>query len=151
MLQNSFLSNVEMAKASVAPSCLTCRWMDPTDLLTLAVKVYKGVAGRGDVLRRRALVHAVDVEVETTVGVHQQTQHRPLRTRVQVRTVVLTDLGHQRGKLYHVVEGNVMHPHPDKTGVLTEPFYCKMSWMTENLHRRTTLKDNSSSEKKALR
>lgn len=91
-----------MAKASVAPSCLTCRWMDPTDLLTLAVKVYKGVAGSGDVLRRRALVHAVDVEVETTVGVHQQTQHRPLRTRVQVRTVVLTDLGQQRGKLYHV-------------------------------------------------
>lgn len=63
-----------------------------TDLLTLAVEVDEGVAGRRDVLRRRALVHAVDVQVETTVGVHQQTQHRPLWTGVQIRTIVLTYL-----------------------------------------------------------
>lgn len=63
-----------------------------TDLLALAVEVDERVAGRGNVLRRHALVHAVDVQVETTVGVHQQTQHRPLRTRVQVRAVVLAYL-----------------------------------------------------------
>lgn len=108
----------------------TCWWMDPTDLLTLAVEVNEGVAGGGDVLRRCALVHAVDVEVETTVGVHQQTQHCPLRTRVQVGTVVLTDLEHHRGKLDHVVGRSsqtlfVIHSHSDKTGVLTEP--CKVS------------------------
>lgn len=109
--------------------------MDPTDLLTLAVKVYERVAGGGDVLRRRALVHAVDVEVETTVGVHQQTQHRPLRTRVQVRTVVLTDLGHQRGQLDQVQseKGSVRF---SSHGVLTEPFYCstfRELWKTESL------------------
>lgn len=74
-----------------------CWWLQPTDLLTLAVEVNEGVAGGGDVLRRGALVHAVDVEVETTVGVHQQTQHRPLRTRVQVGAVVLTHLQASRG------------------------------------------------------
>lgn len=75
--------------------------MKPAHLLTLAVEVNEGVAGRGDVLRRCALIHAVDVEVETTVGVHQQTQHCPLWTCVQVRTVVLTDLEDHRGKLDH--------------------------------------------------
>lgn len=76
--------------------------MESTDLLTLAVEVNEGVAGRWDVLRCCALIHAVDVEVETTVGVHQQTQHCPLWTRVQVWTVVLTDLEDQRGKLDHI-------------------------------------------------
>lgn len=83
--------------------------MEPTDLLTLAIKVNKWVAGGGDVLRRCALVHAVDVEVETTVGVHQQTQHRPFRTRVQVGTIVLTDLEHHGGKLDHVEGREVTH------------------------------------------
>lgn len=87
--KSSFL-NLEMS---------TCWWMEPTDLLALAIEVNEGVAGRGDVLRRCTLVHAVDVEVETTVGVHQQTQHRPLRTRVQVRAVVLTDLEDHTGKV----------------------------------------------------
>lgn len=63
-----------------------------TDLFTLAVEVDEEVAGRGNVLRRHTLVHTVDIEVETTVGIHQQTQHRPLRTSVQIRTVVLTYL-----------------------------------------------------------
>lgn len=63
-----------------------------TDLFTLAVEVNEGVARRRNVLRRNTLVHAVDVEVETTVGVHQQTQHRPLRASVQIRTIVLTCL-----------------------------------------------------------
>lgn len=62
-------------------------------LFTLAVEVDEGVAGRRNVLRCHALVHAIDIEVETTVGIHQQTQHRPLRTRVQIRTIVLTYLG----------------------------------------------------------
>lgn len=61
-------------------------------LFTLAVEVDEGVARRRNVLRCHALVHAIDVEVETTVGIHQQTQHRPLRTRVQIRTIVLTYL-----------------------------------------------------------
>lgn len=69
-----------------------CVYVCSTDLFTLAVQVDEGVAGRRDVLRCHTLVHAVDVEVETTVGVHQQTQHRPLRTSVQIRTIVLTDL-----------------------------------------------------------
>lgn len=62
------------------------------NLFTLAVEVDEWIAGWRDVLRRHTLVHAVDVQVETTVGVHQQTQHRPLRTSVQIRTVVLTYL-----------------------------------------------------------
>lgn len=62
------------------------------DLFTLAVEVDEGVAGRRNVLRCHTLVHAIDVEVKTTVGVHQQTQHRPLRTSVQIRTIVLTSL-----------------------------------------------------------
>lgn len=62
------------------------------DLFTLAVEVNEGVTGWRDVLRRHSLVHAIDVEMETTVGVHQQTQHRPLGTSVQVRTIVLTYL-----------------------------------------------------------
>lgn len=67
-----------------------------SNLFTLAIEVDEGVAGGRDVLRCHSLVHAVDIEVETTVGVHQQTQHRPLWTRIQVRTVVLTYL--KRGK-----------------------------------------------------
>lgn len=63
-----------------------------TDLLTLSVEVDEGVAGGRNVLRCNTLVHAVDVEVKTAVTVHQQTQHRPLRTSVQIRTVVLTYL-----------------------------------------------------------
>ncbi len=63
-----------------------------TDLLTLSVEVDEGVAGGRNVLRRNTLVHAVDVEVKTAVTVHQQTQHRPLRTSVQIRTIVLTYL-----------------------------------------------------------
>lgn len=65
-------------------------------LFTLAVEVDEGVAGRRNVLRCHALVHAIDIEVETTVGIHQQTQHRPLRTRVQIRTIVLTYLGEKK-------------------------------------------------------
>lgn len=67
-------------------------------LFTLAVEVDEGVAGRRNVLRCHALVHAIDIEVETTVGIHQQTQHRPLRTRVQIRTIVLTYLGEKNRK-----------------------------------------------------
>lgn len=67
-------------------------------LFTLAVEVDEGVAGRRNVLRCHALVHAIDIEVETTVGIHQQTQHRPLRTRVQIRTIVLTYLGKKKQK-----------------------------------------------------
>lgn len=52
------------------------------NLFTLAVEVYEGVTGRRDVLGCHALVHAVDIKVETTVGVHQQTQRRPLWTRI---------------------------------------------------------------------
>ena len=61
-------------------------------LLTLAVEVYEGVAGCWEVLGRHPLVHPVDVEVQPPRPVHQQPQHRALRTRVQVRPVVLTDL-----------------------------------------------------------
>lgn len=68
------------------------------NLFTLAVEVYEGVTGRRDVLGCHALVHAVDIKVETTVGVHQQTQRRPLWTRIQVRTVVLTYLEKKRGR-----------------------------------------------------
>lgn len=64
-----------------------------TDLFTLSVEVYEGVAGHRDVLGSHTLVHPVDVEVQTAVPIHQQPQHCALWTGVQVRTVVLTDLG----------------------------------------------------------
>ena len=66
--------------------------VEDTDLFTLPVEVDERVAGRRNVLRRHTLVHTVDIQVETTVGVHQQTQHRPLGTCVQIRTIVLTYL-----------------------------------------------------------
>ena len=62
------------------------------DLFTLAVEVDEREAGAGDVLGGHPLVHAVDIEVQAAVAVHQQSQHRALGTRVQVGTIVLTDL-----------------------------------------------------------
>lgn len=67
-----------------------------TNLFTLAVEVNEGVTGWRDVLGCYSLVHTIDIEMETTVGIHQQTQHRPLRTSVQVRTIVLTYLRRRR-------------------------------------------------------
>lgn len=71
-------------------------------LLTLPVKVDEWIARGGNVLRRNALVHAVDIQVEAAVGVHEQSQHRPLRTRVQIRTVILAYL--RRNKRWLVIK-----------------------------------------------
>lgn len=77
-----------------------------TYLLALPVKVDERIARGGDVLRRHALVHAVDVQVEAAVGVHQKSQHRPLRTRVQIRAVILTYLRRRRSKRALALEAN---------------------------------------------
>lgn len=65
-------------------------------LLALPVEVDEDVAGSGDVMGCHPLIHAVDVEVETSIGVHQQPQHSALGAGVQVRSIVLTDLGSTR-------------------------------------------------------